>query len=151
MTCAKKALMVVVLTSLLGLWGCTQNSSSGSASVRLRELEARTARLEDDYKTAITARDLARKKANSLEEQRVQLAQQVELLQRAAKERDELRTQMNVRTAERDNLQANLLQFSRDLQNLAVKIDQAAQSNGANPAPVSAAPQAAKPPSTPAS
>ena len=35
---------------------------------------------------------------------------------------------------ERDALQASLLQFSRDLQNLATKIDQAAQGN-TNPAP----------------
>ena len=36
MTCAKKALLVVMLTSMLGLWGCTQSSapSSGSAASR---------------------------------------------------------------------------------------------------------------------
>jgi hypothetical protein len=151
MTCAKKALTVIILTTMLGLWGCTQNSSSSSTGARLRELEARGARLEDDYKTAVTARDQARKKLNAVEEQRVQLAQEVELLQRAVKERDELRTQVAARVAERDALQANLLQFSRDLQSLAAKVDQAAQSNGATPAPVSAAPATVAPPSPPAS
>jgi len=137
MSCVKKALMVVMVTTLLGLWGCTQNSSSASSSARLRELEARAARLEDDYKTAVAARDQARKKVNLLEEQRAQLAQQLEQLQRVARERDELRQQLTTRTVERDALQAGLLQFSRDLQNLATKVDQVAQGSGAAAPPAS--------------
>src|SRR5437870_5726721 len=130
MSCAKKALMVIALTTLLGLWGCTQNTSPAASNARLRELEARAARLEDDYKTAIAARDQARRKANTLEEQRAQLAQQVEQLQRIAKERDEMKQQLAARTAERDALQSGLVQFSRELQNLAAKVDQVAQANG---------------------
>jgi uncharacterized coiled-coil DUF342 family protein len=127
MTCAKKALMVVILTTLLGLWGCSQSSAPASGTARLRELEARTARLEDDCKMAVVARDQAHKQVSILEEQRTQLVQQVEQLQRLAKERDELRHQVSNRTAERDAMQAQLVQFGRDLQNLASKIEQATQ------------------------
>src|ERR1700720_3023362 len=115
MTCTKKALMVMMLTTLLGMWGCSQSGSPNSGGARLRELEAKSARLEDDYKTAVTARDQARKKANLLEEQRAQLLLQVEQLERVVKERDELRQLLNSRTAERDAMQGHLFQFSRDL------------------------------------
>jgi chromosome segregation ATPase len=145
MTCGKKALLVVMLTGLLGLWGCTQGGSSSSTSARLRELEARSARLEDDYKTAVAARDQARKKATALDEQRSQLVQQVEQLLKVAKERDDLRTQLTARAAEREALQANLLQFSRELQNLAAKIDHAA--SGSTAPLLSAPPPQATPPS----
>jgi outer membrane murein-binding lipoprotein Lpp len=142
MTCTKKALMVVMLTTLMGLWGCSQNGAPNAGSVRLRELEAKTARLEDDCKTAVAARDQARKKVNLLEEQRAQLVLQVEQLERVVKERDELKHALANRTAERDGLQSNLLQFGRDLQNLAAKIDQAGRSPVNPPAvtsPLSAA------------
>jgi len=143
MSCAKKALTVVMLTTVLGLWGCTQNSSPATSSARLRELEARAARLEDDYKTAVAARDEARKKVNLLEEQRAQLAQKVEQLQRIAKERDEMKQQLAARTAERDALQSGLVQFSRELQNLAAKVDQVAQANGGASPPASVVPASA--------
>src|SRR5438105_4478984 len=120
MTCAKKALMVVTLTTLLGLWGCAQSGTpQNSGSARLRELEARNARLEDDCKAAEAARDQARKKVHSVEEQRAQLAQQVEQLQRVVKECDDYRQQAVTRTAERDAMQAQLVQFSRELLSLA--------------------------------
>jgi hypothetical protein len=124
MTSNKKALIVMMVSTLLGLWGCSQ-SSPNSGSGRLRELEAKSARLEDDYRTAVAARDQARKKVNILEEQRAQLLLQVEQLERVVKERDELRQLLSTRTAERDAMQTHLFQFSRDLQGLATKIDQA--------------------------
>ncbi len=133
MNCAKKALMVILVTALAGLWGCTQSTGPGASSARLRELEARAARLEDDVKTATAARDQARKKVTVLEEQRAQLAQQVDNLQNLVRERDDLKQLVTTRTTERDALQASLIQFSRDLQNLATKIDQAAQAHGATP------------------
>lgn len=140
MQCAKKALALTMVTLLLGLWGCTQNAAPSSGSARLRELEARSARLEDDFKTAIATREQARKKVTVLEEQRAQLLQQVDQLQRLAKERDELRQQIQTRTAERDALQANLAQFGRELQTLAARIDQAANYNGNQTAPIATGP-----------
>jgi chromosome segregation ATPase len=147
MTCAKKALLVVTLTTLLGLWGCSQGAPANNGNARLRELEARNARLEDDYRAAVTARDQARKKLAALEEQRAQLNEQLEQLQRLAKERDDYRQQAAARTAERDAIQTQLLQFGRELQSLAQKVDQAAQGVGpalAPPAPAAAGTEGAK-------
>jgi outer membrane murein-binding lipoprotein Lpp len=120
---------------LLGLWGCTQNAGTNLNNSRIRELEAKTARLEDDCKAAATARDQARKKVHNLEEQRVQLLLQIEQLELVAKERDELRRTLAQRTSERDSLQGHLTQFGRDLQSLAMRIEQTA-----NHVPVSGVP-----------
>jgi hypothetical protein len=144
MTCTKKALMVTMLTMMLGLWGCTQNGAPTSGNARLRELEAKSARLEDDYKTAATARDQARKKVALLEEQRALLTQQVEHLERIAKERDELKQLLVFRTTERDVAQNHLVQFSRDLQVLFSKVEQAAYGQ-ANPPVITAPPAASSP------
>ncbi len=134
MTCIKKALMVTMLTTMLGLWGCSQSGTPNSGSARLRELEAKSARLEDDYKTVVTARDQGRKKIASLEEQRAQLLQQVEVLERITKERDELKQLLANRTAERDTAQNHLTQFTRDLQGLVNKVEQAARAPASPPA-----------------
>jgi len=74
----------------------------------------------------------------------------VEQLQKVAKERDELRTQLTTRAAERDALQASLVQFSRDLQSLATKVDQAAQAGG-SAAPLLSPPAPVTPVTPPAS
>ncbi|HYV34319.1 MAG TPA: hypothetical protein VE988_01365 [Gemmataceae bacterium] len=139
MSRSKKVLMVLSLTIVLGVWGCAQSSSPSSGSARLRELEAKSARLDDECKTATAARDQARKKVTLLEEQRAQLQDQVEHLERTVKDRDELKQTLLQRTAERDAMQAYLTQFSRDLQNLATKVDQAANQVPASP-PVTATP-----------
>src|SRR5262245_41465716 len=91
MTGSKKALTVMLLPTMLGLWGCSQGTAPNPGTGRLRELEAKTARLEDDVKAALAARDQARRKVTVLEEQQTHLSQQLEQLERTAKERDELK------------------------------------------------------------
>jgi chromosome segregation ATPase len=142
MTCAKKALLVVALTTLLGLWGCTQSAPPNSASTRLRELEARNARLEDDYKAAVAARDQARKNVTVLEEQKAQLVQQVEHLQRVTKECEEVRKEVARRTAQRDAMQTKLEECRNTLLSMAQQMEQAVHDNGGPP--VTAAPLAAE-------
>jgi hypothetical protein len=123
MTCANKALMVLIVVMLLGLWGCTQNPGSGGGSARVRDLESRNAKLEIDYRAAVAARDQLRKQA---EEQRAQIAQQTEQAQQLTRERDELRQQVTTRTGERDNLQSQLAQFRKELQDLLGRVEAAA-------------------------
>src|SRR5713101_4755431 len=93
--------LTVLVVATLGVWGCSQGNS-GTQAERIRALEARCAKLEDDYRTAATVRDQARKKAATLEEERAQLqkdleaqTKQLQAEQEAAKlvvkERDELR------------------------------------------------------------
>jgi septal ring factor EnvC (AmiA/AmiB activator) len=122
MTGANKALMVVLIVATLGLWGCAQNPTGSATSARIRDLEARTAKLEEDYRAAASARDQLRKRLTATEEQRVQGADKLQVVTR---ERDELKQQINVRGAERDALHGQLLQIGKDLQSLAGRIEAA--------------------------
>jgi septal ring factor EnvC (AmiA/AmiB activator) len=122
MTCSNKALLVVMVVATLGLWGCAQNPTGSATSARIRDLESRIARLEDDYRAVVMARDQYRKKLASVEEQKNQQAEQ---LQSVSRERDELKQQLNARGVERDALHNQLVQLGKDLQNLAGRIESA--------------------------
>jgi len=94
MSQAQKALSVLVV-ACLGLWGCTQGAANGRASAeRLRALETKIAKLEDDFRAVVAVREQLRKQLTAVEQERTQLGQQVERLQAVVKERDELRQQL---------------------------------------------------------
>jgi uncharacterized coiled-coil DUF342 family protein len=127
MTRANRALAVVVV-ACLGLWGCAQGPTNGSASAeRLRSLETKHSKLEDDFRSATATRDQLRKKLAAAEEQRAQLQQQLEQIQGAVRERDELRTELTARTGERDNVQNQFDQFRKGIRGL---LGQVEASNG---------------------
>jgi chromosome segregation ATPase len=126
MTRASKTL-TVVLVAAFGLWGCSQgpgNHPSAQAE-RIRSLEARCAKLEEDYRAVATARDQVRKRLAAVEEERGQLEEQRDQLQKeldlqkaVVKERDELRQQVATRTSERDALQVRCERIKKGLQSL---------------------------------
>jgi chromosome segregation ATPase len=111
--------LIVLAVSALGLWGCAQGPASGTANAeRLRALENKLAKLEGDFHTVTTTRDQLRKKLTALEDEKVQLAQQVEKLQEVLKERDSLKTQLATRTSERDHLQNQYDSFRKGIKSL---------------------------------
>jgi outer membrane murein-binding lipoprotein Lpp len=122
---ASTALLVAMVISSLSLWGCS-NQKNGATNVKVRELENRHAKLEEDYRVILAANEANRRKLIQLEAQRTELTQKIEELQVAVKERDELKTQLATRTEERDSVQGQFVQFSKDLQNLAVRAQAAA-------------------------
>jgi chromosome segregation ATPase len=122
---ASTALLVVMVVSSLSLWGCT-NQKNGATNIKIRELENRHAKLEEDYRVILAANEANRRKIGQLEAQRTELTQKVEELQVVVKERDELKFQLATRTEERNNVQNQLVQFSKDLQNLAGRAQAAA-------------------------
>jgi predicted nucleic acid-binding Zn-ribbon protein len=116
----------------LGMWGCN-NQKSGAFSAKVREMEGRYTKLEDDFRLVSSAHDKGRKKLVQLEKDLAQtvvrneeLSRHVEELRQVVQERDDLRKQLQTRTGERDNLQGQLMQFSRDLQSLAGRAEAAA-------------------------
>ena len=125
MISARRGLMVFLILAPLGLWGCAQERN-GAAATKLRDLAARNAKLEEDFRIASNTTDTLRKKLTQAETQRAELAKQVEVLQEVLRERDELRKQVASRTGERDALHTQLLQFGKELQNLAGRIEAAA-------------------------
>ena len=143
MTRANKALALLAV-GLLGLWGCTQGPTNGSASVeRIRALESKCSKLEDDYRAAAAARDQLRKKLAAVEEERAQLRKNLEAQLVVGRERDDLRQQLLARTQERDALQGQFEQFRKGLRSLLGQADAAA--GGGQAVPVSSAGDAPPP------
>ena len=111
MSRANKALVVLVVATL-GLWGCAQGPGNGSAD-KIRSLEEKVSKLEDDCKAATSARDGVKKKLAALEEEYV-------------KKQQELDQQIAARTAERDSVQTQFEQFRKNLRTLLGQADAAA-------------------------
>jgi uncharacterized coiled-coil DUF342 family protein len=130
MTRANKALAVLVISSI-GLWGCAQGPANGpGAAERIRALENKNAKLEDDFRAAVAVRDQLRKKLAAAEEQRTQLGQEVDQLKPVTKERDNLKQ-------ERDLIQTQLEQLRKGMRSLLGQVESA--SGGAPTQPVTSA------------
>ena len=125
----KPIAVVGLLLCGMSLWGCNQQKT-GTISNKIRELESRHAKLEEDYRTLQAANEQHRKRLNAVEAQRTVLeADKAELAKQldvATTERETLKKQIAQRTQERDSAQSNLVQFSKDLQALAGRIEAAA-------------------------
>ncbi len=142
MTRANKALVLLVVAAL-GLWGCAQRPTP-SGLERIKALEARLSKMEDDYKAVSSARDQARKKLAESEEQRTRLQQDLEQQQQTlVKEREDLKQQLTARTTERDGLQTQFESFRKNVRSLLNQADSAA--NPTNASPVTSASNAVAP------
>src|SRR5205807_6221069 len=67
MTRASK-LLSVAFVALLGLWGCAQGPTGTAQAERLKALEAKNARLEEDFRAAAGTRDQLRQQLAKAEE-----------------------------------------------------------------------------------
>lgn len=140
---ASTALLVIMAVSTLGLWGCTQQKN-GQSNAKIRELEVRYGKLEEDYRAILAANEANRRKLAQLEIQRTELTQKVEELQTAVRERDELKAHLANRTRERDSAQNRLMEFSKELQALAGRVEAAANLGPSSGGAVSAIPASRK-------
>ena len=124
MTRAQKTLAVLFVASL-GIWGCSQGPSSGgvAAKERIRALEAKSVRLEDDFRNVAAARDQLRKQMTDLENDRSRLRQDLDRLRNAEKERDALCKQVKDRTSERDAVQVQYESFRKGIRELLGQAD----------------------------
>jgi chromosome segregation ATPase len=130
------AYVAVFLLCAMGVWGCSQQRT-GVITAKISELETRYAKLEEDYRTLQATHEQHRKKLNQIDAQRVALEKEKtdlnEQVTTVGGERDTLRTQLTQRTQERDVTQTNLSQFSKELQNLAGRVEAAANNRSINP------------------
>ena len=116
--------LILLTFAVVGVWGCAHGSSPGpSAAERLKALEVKNAKLEEDFRAVAAARDSLRRRVTALEEQQQVLQQQADTLQKVTRERDELREQLAARTAERDNLTGQLTQFRKGLKDLIGQVE----------------------------
>ena len=135
---AGTAFLVVMLFSTLGLWGIAQQKNGAYAS-RLRDLEARHVKIEEDQKAFAQQGDKNQRRIATLEVEKAELTQAVEELKVVVVERDQLKKQLTVRTSERNDLRAQLdkrtqerdtrsqelKQFTQELQALLGRMDSA--------------------------
>jgi septal ring factor EnvC (AmiA/AmiB activator) len=124
MTRYNKAFGVLFVT-MFGLWGCARgpatSASSASASNhndKIRALESKTAKLEDDVKNAAAVKEQLRRQLAESDEAQATLRQEIDRLQLVAKERDTLKDDLRARTADRDQLQTQYEGFRRNLKDL---------------------------------
>jgi septal ring factor EnvC (AmiA/AmiB activator) len=103
--------IAILSVSLLGLWGCAQGPTATAQAERIKSLETKIARLETDYKAAAAARD--------------QLRQQLTDAEAVAKERDDLKAQLKVRTGERDQVAVQYDTFRKSIKDLLGQADSA--------------------------
>lgn len=120
-------LVVLILAlSALGLWGCGQQKT-GVINTKIRELETRYGKLEDDFRALNVRHEQSRKSLAESEELRSELEKQkTDLsakLDGVLRERENVRKQLSQRTQERDHAHANLAQFGKDLQALVGRVE----------------------------
>lgn len=118
MTRGGKSLSVMLVT-FLGIWGCARAPVAPSAqSDRLRTLETKCTKLQEDYRSVAGARDQAQKQVDALKAERARLLKELNDKQSVVQERNTLREQIATRTNERDTLQQRCDRLKKGLQNL---------------------------------
>ncbi|QVL30695.1 hypothetical protein KIH39_17780 [Telmatocola sphagniphila] len=119
--------LALTFTLIIGAWGCSRSTTASVAMTeRLQSLEAKTIRLEEDFKTSSAQRDQFRKKLMMEEESRAQLQAEVDRLQATVKELNLVKTELAVRTAERNDLQNQYDSFRKSLRDILSQADASA-------------------------
>ena len=90
-----KTMLWMAVFFLAGVWGCARNPGLSTAQMeRLKVLEAKCAKLEEDQLAVAEARDAARQRLATAESEISGLKNQVTVLQEVRKERDLLSTRV---------------------------------------------------------
>jgi len=128
MTRSHKSLGFLLVT-LFGIWGCargpepTASTAAAAANDRVKTLEARSAKVEDDLKQTLAAKDTLRRKLGEAEEAQVRMQQEIDRLLSVERERDQLIVSLSSRTAERDQLTVSLRSRTSERDQLQVQFD----------------------------
>jgi len=117
--------LIVIVVATLGLWGCAQGKNKPTANNedRIKALEARCTRLENDYRTVAAARDKAQKLLIEADRERVRLQQELEASKVIVQERDDLKLQLASRTAERDAAQTHFEELRKGIRSLLGRVE----------------------------
>ena len=107
----------VFLVTVFGLWGCARGpaTNGNTSNDKVRALEAKTAKLEEDLKNALASKDQLRKKLSDSEDAQNQLQHEIERINTMVKERDNM---IKTRTTERDLVQTQYESFRKNLKEL---------------------------------
>lgn len=118
--------VIVACVATLGLIGCARGPASLATAERVKALESKMAKVEEDFRSAAAARDNFRQRLAAVEDQRVKLEKEVARLQVVLHERDDLRKEVTARITERDALQGQFDQLRKGIKELLGQADTAA-------------------------
>lgn len=123
---------LILLVAALGIWGCARGATTGESreGARIRALEAKVEKLEEDFRIAAESRDQFRDKLEVVEKERVLLQRQ---LQSALQDRNDLRLQVTARTKERDTVQVQFDGFRHEIRQLLGQADASATAYSVTP------------------
>jgi hypothetical protein len=113
---AKVAAVVLVVS--LGIWGCARKPEERAQTDRIRALEGRCVKLEQDYRTVAQARDKARRELLKVDEEVARLQRETVDRESLVKEREELSRLVQANQNERDRLARRLVQRTGELDQL---------------------------------
>jgi chromosome segregation ATPase len=112
----------IVLITMFGLWGCSRAPSDTATAEKLKAVEAKLTRLEDDFRLAASSRDQLRKKLAQAEDAQTALQNRFDELAKDIKLKDEL---VQKRTGERDQLNVQYEEFRKNIRELIGKAEAA--------------------------
>jgi uncharacterized coiled-coil DUF342 family protein len=120
-----------LLVTVLAIYGCARPAAEPTFSTNEPAAPGKVQRLEEDYRTALAARDEARQQLAAAEEQHAKAKQELEkqleqTKAAAAAERDALKNEIKARTGERDAVNAQYETFRKTLRELLTSADGAA-------------------------
>src|ERR1700733_10061428 len=98
----------LVLVASLGLWGCARHSSGYADNTdRIRAVEARCVKLEQDYRSVAQARDKVKRDLATMEEEVGRLQKELADHIALVRERDELQKQLKTVRGEREQIRGS--------------------------------------------
>jgi len=112
-------LAIVVGACMLTVCGCTQGPNRAALAERIKTLETKMTRLNEDLRSVTAGRDQFRQDLTKAEEL-------IQKLQLVVKERDELKVQLKSRIAERDQVVGQYEQFRNTVREVVGQADAAA-------------------------
>lgn len=116
---------IVILVVAVGVLGCTRPSAPRVGSnERVRVLESRIQKLEQDYRTVAKQRDETRNDVVRLEEEKALLQKDVSDRQVLIQERDQLLAQLKSKDQIQLNLQKDLKRMTLERKDLEVQLSQ---------------------------
>ena len=125
-----KAMLVLLFVATVGVLGCSQRPGSGRAEARIRDLQSRNAKWEEDYRVVISVNDRLRKQLAQSQSRYAEMQEKLQQVQLVKAERDALRLELRTRITERDTAEKQLLRFQKDLSGLVDRLQTATRNMG---------------------